>query len=129
MGLASDTDRERAAASLREHFASGRLSLEEFTTRIGLTLGARTNDELRPALSGLPAPATIPGMIGRGVALVACTGAWLVFSFVLLLLFGLTLVVHGLSGTGFAGFLVVWLVPTFLLSRLWRRGLSPRRGS
>jgi hypothetical protein len=58
------------------------------------------------------------------------TGAWLVFSCLLLVLFGLVLLIHGASTVEFVGFLVVWLVPTFLLSRLWRRGLTHRvRGS
>jgi hypothetical protein len=42
------------------------------------------------------------------------------------LVLALTLIVHGASGTTLLGFLVVWLVPTYLLSRLWHRG-QPRR--
>ena len=49
------------------------------------------------------------------------TGAYLVFSFVLFLVFGLTLLLNGASGTVLVGFLLVWLVPTYLLSRLWHR--------
>jgi len=38
----------------------------------------------------------------------------------------LTVLIHGASGIELAGFLLVWLVPTVLLSRLWRRGLTQR---
>jgi len=57
----------------------------------------------------------------RGVLLVLLMGAYVLFSFTLLLALGLTLVFHGASPAVFVGFLVVWLVPTFLLSRMWLR--------
>jgi hypothetical protein len=34
---------------------------------------------------------------------------------------------HGASASALAAFLVVWLVPTYLLSRLWHRTPSQRR--
>jgi O-antigen/teichoic acid export membrane protein len=49
------------------------------------------------------------------------TGAYLLFSLALLFVLGLTLLIHGASASIVVGFLVVWLVPTFLLSRLWLR--------
>jgi hypothetical protein len=51
------------------------------------------------------------------------TGAWLLFSFLLLLLFGFLLLVEGISNLELAVFLLVWLVPTYLLFRQWRRAL------
>ncbi len=59
--------------------------------------------------------------------LVVFTGAYIVFSFVLLLVFALTLLLSGASGTALVGFLLVWLVPTYLLSRVWRRPAPDRR--
>jgi hypothetical protein len=38
-----------------------------------------------------------------------------------------TLLVHGASSTALIGFLVVWLIPTYLWSRLIRRGRADRR--
>jgi hypothetical protein len=130
MDLAGDRDRENAAASLREHFANGRLTLEEFSQRTELALRARSRDELRRALAGLPQinVRRIVESVSRGVMLVLFTGAWLVFSFVLLVVFALTVVIHGATGFGMAIFLLVWLIPTYLLSRLWRRGGHRRRG-
>jgi hypothetical protein len=125
MVLASDGDRERAAASLREHFVRGRLTLEELSERTELALKARTRDDLRKAFDGLPERTrALARTVGRGAALVLFTGAWLLFSFVLLVVFALAILIHGATTTELVGFLVVWLVPTFLLSRLWRKGLG-----
>jgi hypothetical protein len=52
---ASDDDRERAIASLREHLVAGRLTLEEFTERMTAVLAATTSAELEPTLRELPA--------------------------------------------------------------------------
>ena len=49
------------------------------------------------------------------------SGAYVLFSFALLLVFGLTVLVEGASGSMLLGFLLVWLIPTYLLSRVWRR--------
>ena len=39
----------------------------------------------------------------------------------LLLIFALTMLFSGATGMTLLAFLVVWLVPTYLLTRLWRR--------
>ena len=128
MQLAGDSDRDRAADSLREHFVRGRLTVEELSERMGLALRARSRDELRRSLDGLPRVTglAVAQTATRAAALVLFTGAWLLFSFVLLVVFALTVLIHGASGIELAGFLVVWLVPTYLLSRLWRRGPQHR---
>ena len=51
---ASDADRERAIALLRDHAAEGRLTLEEFTERMSAAYIARTNDELEELVRDLP---------------------------------------------------------------------------
>ena len=125
MVLAGDGDRERAAASLREHFISGRLTLDELSARTELVLRARSLEELRRALAGLPQfslRAAARSAI-RGGVLLLLTAVWLLFSLALFVVFAVTLLFHGTSVTGLIVVLVVWLVPTFLLSRLWR----PRR--
>jgi hypothetical protein len=56
---ASDADRERTIALLRDHAAVGRLTLEEFTERMSAAYLARTNDELEELARDLPsAPVT-----------------------------------------------------------------------
>jgi hypothetical protein len=126
MTRASDSERERTVASLREHFVRGRLTLEELTARCELALKARSRGDLRRALADMPPlmPQAILRGVFRGAALVVLTGAWMVFSLVLLLAFGLALVIAGMSALELVVFLVVWLVPTYFLCRGWRRGLA-----
>ena len=52
---ASDADRDRVAALLREHHAAGRLTAEEFHDRMDRALEARTLGELDELLTDLPA--------------------------------------------------------------------------
>ena len=51
---ASDTDRDRAVAQLRQHLADGRLTMEEFTERVDEAYAARTTADLEVALRELP---------------------------------------------------------------------------
>jgi len=55
---ASDADRERAIALLRDHAAEGRLTLEEFIERMSAAYLARTNDELEELVRDLPSAGT-----------------------------------------------------------------------
>jgi Domain of unknown function (DUF1707) len=52
---ASDEDRERAAAEIREHFAQGRLSSTELSERLDRAYGAQTVGELQALRADLPA--------------------------------------------------------------------------
>lgn len=52
---ASDSDRDRTVALLRDHAAEGRLTLEEFTLRMERAYLARTHDELEELARDLPA--------------------------------------------------------------------------
>jgi hypothetical protein len=52
---ASDADRDRTAALLREHHAAGRLTAEEFHERMDRAMEARTLGELDELMSDLPA--------------------------------------------------------------------------
>jgi Domain of unknown function (DUF1707)/Cell wall-active antibiotics response 4TMS YvqF len=52
---ASDADRERMVAVLREHATEGRLTLQEFTERMSVAYEARTIDELDALARDLPA--------------------------------------------------------------------------
>lgn len=51
---ASDADRDRTAALLREHHAAGRLTAEEFGERLDRTYAAKTLGELDKLLEDLP---------------------------------------------------------------------------
>jgi len=51
---ASDMDRERVAALLRDHFSDGRLTLEEFQERLESAYAGKTFGELDALTSDLP---------------------------------------------------------------------------
>jgi hypothetical protein len=61
-----DADREEVAAQLREHYADGRLTLDELNERLDQTFAAKTKADFSPVLRDLPqnAPpaATVPPM-------------------------------------------------------------------
>jgi len=50
----SDAERDRVAARLRQHATDGRLSFDEFGTRLDECLSATTYDQLRYVLRDLP---------------------------------------------------------------------------
>ena len=49
-----DAEREAAAAELREHYASGRLTLDELNERIDKTFAAKTRGDLNALMTDLP---------------------------------------------------------------------------
>jgi hypothetical protein len=123
VALVSTRDRESAAAALRRHFESGRLSLEELSERVGLALEARDGRDLRRAMRGLP-PAWRDGDELRRVARDAkrravravVTGLWLLVSLILLVAF-----VGDASTKTAIGYLVAWLLVSALAWRARRR--------
>ncbi len=66
--LASDAERERSIALLRDAVGEGRLTLEEFSERVGLAQVARTDQELARLardLPGAPAAASPPAAVSE----------------------------------------------------------------
>ena len=63
-----DAEREAVAGQLREHYAAGRLSIEEFQARLDAAYTAATADQLRRVTADLPAagpgPAAAPALAG-----------------------------------------------------------------
>lgn len=57
--LVGDADRDRLVSLLREHYARGRIDLDEFSRRVGLVLGAEYSDEAASAVTDLP-PLDLP---------------------------------------------------------------------
>ena len=72
--LASDADRERLVALLREHYAVGLFGLDELDRRVGVVLSAQYLDEMAAAVSDLPGIAG-PGTAGTGTAAPSGTAA------------------------------------------------------
>jgi hypothetical protein len=106
--------------------------LDELSDRTGRALSARSRADLRRALSDLPVLPSAPELLAQGrsavraaahgAAVVLFTGLYLVFSFTLVVVLGVTLLVQGASAALLAVFLLVWLLPTYALSRVWRGG-------
>lgn len=55
-----NTEREAVAAELREHYAHGRLSMEEFNQRLDATFAAKTQRDLAEVTADLPHIRTQP---------------------------------------------------------------------
>jgi Domain of unknown function (DUF1707) len=55
-----DADREAIAAQLREHYADGRLTLEELNERLDQVFAAKTKGDLNTVMRDLPQPAGMP---------------------------------------------------------------------
>lgn len=68
---ASDADRERVVARLREQVGEGRLTLEEFSQRSAAAYQARILGDLDALTRDLPAPAALPAQTGPPRWLVA----------------------------------------------------------
>jgi hypothetical protein len=91
---ASDADRDRTIAELREHTAAGRLTPEEFSERVERATAARTLAELEALGHDLPASAALAGRRKpkRIVAVVfgraQQTGHWLLSRCLVLVAFG-----------------------------------------
>ena len=70
--LASDADRERLVALLREHYAVGLFGLDELDRRVGVVLSAQYLDEAAAAIADLPG---IAGTAAAGTGDAAPRGA------------------------------------------------------
>lgn len=66
-----DAEREAAAAELREHYASGRLSLDELNERVDKVFAAKTRGDLNILMTDLPSAR--PGWSSAGAT--GATGA------------------------------------------------------
>jgi hypothetical protein len=82
-----DAERDTAMTQLREHFAAGRLTLDELTERIDSALTAKTQSQLDAIMADLPQPPRqrVPASRSAGHE-VSDTGRYIVL---LLLLFAL----------------------------------------
>jgi hypothetical protein len=114
VALAGDVDRDRAAARLREGYAGGYLTLDEFSRRTGRVLSARSRWQLRRSLFGLSRDSFVDSV--HSLLLAVVTAAYLVFTLGLALVLAVALLL-GASTTTFVVFALVWAVPTTLFVR------------
>jgi hypothetical protein len=111
---ASDADRDRVIARLRDHFAEGRLTRDELDERITAALSAKTLGDLHVLMADLPEPAPVstlpraaagPVFVRRGPRLLPLAMLFLLVAtvgsgggFVFLALFQVVLVFALLAG-------------------------------
>jgi len=140
---ASDADRDRITALLREHHAAGRLTAEEFAERMDAAFDAKTLGELEELMADLPVidlyrlpdeslrrPAGLPHswLVPREEAGGPATfppgtvavGAWAVVGGVLIAIWAVAAVVG--VGTWFPWWLLVVIPWTWIMIRRARRG-------
>jgi DUF1707 SHOCT-like domain len=124
---ASDADRDRVSALLREHMAAGRLTMDEFQDRLDAVYAAKTHGQLDEIMSDLPsidlyrlpeatmreaqatrgdASLVAPGAPGRMSH--AWRGAWASWASVTLLL-GVIWVLTAISSHSAAGLWFLWV--------------------
>jgi len=124
MSLVSDSERERAAASLRQQFVDGRLSTDQLAERVGLALAARNRRDVKRAFRGLP-PVWRDSDELRRIGLQAkrravralVAAAWIFVSFVLLVAF----ISDGMGLTRLVAYGFVWVVASTLAWLVRRR--------
>jgi Domain of unknown function (DUF1707) len=93
----SDADRQHVTDALHEHTVAGRLSLDEFTTRIDAAQRATTHGDLAALTADLPTPAK-PAAVSRWRPSTAVLVAGIVIAVLLIIA-----VVVGLVGMGSMG--------------------------
>lgn len=131
-----DAEREATVAELREHFASGRLTQEEFNERVDQTFTAKTRGDLKAVMRDLPSAArplatagtsgssnsgdsgARGGGPGRGVFITAMAAIWGLIALISLLDFGF----------GIGGGRPIAIVIFFAALAMLRRLVFRRRG-
>ena len=140
---ASDADRDRTTALLREHHAAGRLTAEEFHERMDAALDAKTLGELDELLADLPVidlyrlpdesmrrPAGPPALLARAEGHEAASparfppgtvavGAWAVVGGTLIAIWAVAAVIG--VGTWFPWWLLVVIPWIWVMIRRARR--------
>jgi len=118
---ASDSDREAVAQQLRDHYAAGRITLDEFDERTTTTYAAKTFGDLDGLLTDLPAAELVPVRDARVPAPTPATGekvdrfraavapfsSWIVVALVMNMIW---LGGTGPHGTGHGAYWPIWVI-------------------
>jgi Domain of unknown function (DUF1707) len=116
---ASDKDRDQVADILREQYAQGRLTIEEFEERSAAALAARTMGDLAPLTRDLPvAPAPAPASSVR-------TPVWMFVVAGLAILFAVALLL-GIAELAGPAAIVIFIVIARGRGRRYGRGFEGR---
>jgi hypothetical protein len=121
-----DTERDRAIATLGDHFAAGRLSREELDERVEAAMEARFDDDLEPLFADLP----VPEPVSEPLAGARRPTVWPVLMWLMPVVLLAMVITAVLVGAPWILWGFFWV---FLFSGLWRRrryhpGYRVRRG-
>jgi hypothetical protein len=124
--LVGDRERDRVLEKLKQAYVEGRLTLDELRERTTTALSARTEDDLRPALAGLPGPSPLPATVtsSRPGAVVEWHRPWIpIWPLAIAALILLPLISAGAAGEWhrFPPFFAIFFFAWWFL-RPWRRG-------
>ena len=126
-----DAEREATASQLREHYADGRLTLDELNERLDEAFAAKTRVDLNAVLRDLPvAPRPVVPMPSRSRSSGSSSRGFSLLSPVIALLW-LCLILGGVLVFGFGDrpfIVVVVLAALALLRRVFGRGRGRGRG-
>jgi hypothetical protein len=86
-----DAERDAAMEQLREHFAAGRLTLDELTERIDGALAAKTQTQIDALMMDLPRPRRSPAYLAHSAEDTSDTARYVVAMLVLFALAALVL--------------------------------------
>jgi Domain of unknown function (DUF1707) len=132
-----DADREATASQLREHYADGRLTLEELNERLDQAFAAKTRTELNAVMRDLPMTPRpmVQASAGSGSGSGGRSGSWRPHALLapVLMLFWLGVAVVGagfLFGFGDKPFIIVVVLAAlaFLRRIFGRRRRASARG-
>ena len=71
-----DAERDAAAADLGEHYAAGRLTLDELHERLDAVLAAKTFGQITRIMADLPGPGRLPWRTGPVIRPAGLPGDW-----------------------------------------------------
>jgi hypothetical protein len=103
-----DAERDTAMEQLKEHFAAGRLTLDELTERIDGVLAAKTQTQIDALMMDLPRPRRNPARVPRPTPDASDTARYLVamlvlFALAALVLLAVVMQLRGYSNSGSYG--------------------------
>jgi Domain of unknown function (DUF1707) len=121
-----DAERDRAVATLGDHFAAGRLTREEFDERIEQAMQARFDRDLRPLFVDLPVSGDSEprSAVPKACQVSAGMAVPVLLFWLLPILLVATVIAAVLLSAPWLFWGLLWL---FIISRFWTRGFSGGR--
>lgn len=118
-----DAERDEATSALGDHFAAGRLTREEFDTRVDQAMAARFDGDLRPLFADLPKAAAVPAPVNAGAVPARATAPMLLMTLLPVLMVSAVVAAVAL-GAPWMLWMFFWVA---VMGRFWGRRTHPRQ--